>query len=158
MYVDNYLRIATAKAVSPTANTTLTDTVDLHTARDLGQGEDIFFVFTVTTAFAATGESYFQVGYGDTAVPGIFYPHTQSSNYAAADLAIGKQVTVKMSPITAQATGSSLIPITGRRYLCARVVTANSAANVGAFTCDVVIDMQGGKQFYPPGFTFVPGA
>jgi hypothetical protein len=158
MYVDNYLRIATAKAVTPAGNTTLTDTVDLQAARDVGQGEDIFFVFTVTQAFSATGETYFQVGYGDTAVPGIFYPHSQSCNYAAADLALGKQVTMKMSPITTQATGSSLIPPTGRRYLCARVVTTNATANVGAFTCDVVIGMQAGKQFYTSGFSFVTGA
>lgn len=158
MYVDNYLRIATAKAISPSATTTLTDTIDLQQARDMGQGDDIYVVFTITTSFSATGESYFQVGYGDSAVPGVFYPYSQSCFFAVADLVAGRQVVVKLSPVTNAATGSSVIPINARRWLCARVVTTNNTLLVGGFTCDVAIDIQGGKQSYNSGFSFATGA
>lgn len=167
MYVDNYTRIAgtttggvtTGKTISAAALTTLTDTIDMKQSSDIGQGEDVYFVFTITTTFGSTGDVYFQVGYGDTAAPATFYPFTQSANYAQADLVAGRQIVVRLNPITAATTTTQgAVPLNARQYLCARVVAANQVSNTGAFVCDVVHGIQGSRQAYNVGFSFVAGA
>lgn len=167
MIVDNYTRIAgtttggvtTAKSIAAAATTTLTDTIDLQQSKDMGQGEDIYFVFSITTAFSGTGECYFQVGYGDTATPTTFYPFTQSANYAQADLVAGRQIVVRLNPVTAATTTTQgAVPLNARQYLCARVVATNGTSNTGAFLCDVVHGIQGNRQYYNVGYAFVAGA
>lgn len=159
MYVDLYTRIATAKAISAGAITTITDTIDMLQAREVGQGEDIYVVFTITTAFNA-GITYFQVGYGDSAVPANFTPITQTNNYAQADLVVGKQIVCRVNPVISPSSQSGyVVPNIGRQWLCAQVVVTNSSSNTGAFTCDVVHTIQGARGSYPSGLpAFVAGA
>jgi hypothetical protein len=162
MYIDQYTRVATAKAFNTTVGTgvtTLTDTVDMQQAKDVGQGEDIYAVFTITTSLAlsVSGTTYFQVGYGDTAVPGTFYPITQTHTYGDADLVAGRQVVCRLNPLTAPSTNVT-VPLVGYRYLCARTVTSTQAT-AGAFTCDIVYNIQGNRQSYTSGLpAFVAGA
>lgn len=167
MIVDNYTRIAgtttggvtTGKSIAAAATTTLTDTIDLQQSKDMGQGEDVYFVFSITTSFSGTGECYFQAGYGDTATPTTFYPFTQSTNYAQADLVAGRQIVVRLNPVTAATTAAQgAIPLNARPYLCARVVATNGTSNTGAFLCDVVHGIQGNRQNYNVGYAFVAGA
>lgn len=167
MIIDNYTRIAgtttggvtTGKSIAAASNTTITDTIDLQQAKDMGQGEDVYFVFTITTSFGSTGDSYFQVGYGDTATPTNFYPFTTTTSYTQAELVAGRQIVCRLNPITLASTAVGYqTPINARQYLCARVVTANNTSNTGAFLCDVVHGIQGSKQSYNVGFSFVAGA
>lgn len=162
MYTDLYTRIATTKSLTAASPTTITDTIDLKNAMDIGQGEELYFVFTITTAFSATGACYFQVGYADSASPTDatgFYPFTQTVFFAQADLVAGTQIVCRFNPITAVSTQSGYATaLTGRRWIAGRVVATNGAANVGAFTLDIVTNIQGAKQAYPVGFSFVAGA
>lgn len=50
MFIDQNLRVSTAQAVTATAVSS--DTIDLSQAREIGEGADLFFVFTITETFA----------------------------------------------------------------------------------------------------------
>lgn len=161
MYTDLYTRVATAKDVVANNNVTYSDVIDLGVARDVGAGEDIYCVITVSASFANTTSCYFQVGYSADSTPSTFYPISQSYRFNNGDLVAGTVVTMRINPITAVGafTGQEM-PITGRRYLAARLVTeaVSPTTQSGKFTVDFVHGMQGVKQFYTAGFSFVAGA
>lgn len=113
--------------------------------RDIGSGGDLYVVFTVTTALAGGTNATFQVVASSSAtlasgniVVGEIGP------IVLADLTLGRQVAVKISP--------QQIAATKLRYLGAQVVTTGTHS-AGVVSADIVMDIQDGRTVYASGFT-----
>lgn len=143
MITDKFLRVSTDQEIKLTDTSAVsTDTIDLGTARDMGEGRDLFAVFTVTTAIAGGTSTQFEViAASDASLSADIV--SLGSTGAVATAAIGSQQVVRINP---------LIGKLGQRYLGMRytVVGTNSAGKV---TADIVTDIQDGKKYYASGFS-----
>jgi len=112
--------------------------------RDIGEGRELYMVFTVTTAFTGAGTISFQV-IGDSAEALSTTPRTtlgQSSAIVASTLAKGSQVAVRINPSLAS---------TAHKYIGAHY-DVTGTVGAGKVTADVVLDIQDGRKFYASGF------
>ena len=126
-----------------TATAVSTNTIDLGTARDIGEGRDLFMVFTVVLGFAGTGTITMQVVTDDNA--SLSSPTVIGSTAAitATNLTAGTQYIVRIPPLVASL---------GERYLGAQY-TCSASPTTGTFLTQMVTDIQDGKKFYASGFT-----
>ena len=128
--------ITTATAVS-------TDKIDLGTARDIGEGENLYMVFTVIQAFNTLTSLDMRVvtdnddALGSPTVIG-------SVNATLANLTAGKQYVVRLPPQIASL---------GERYLGAQYVVNGTNPTQGSILAQIVLDIQDGKKFYASGFS-----
>lgn len=141
MYADAFLQVLKDQAVTTTAVST--DTIDLGTAREVGEGKTLYLLFSVSTAFAGGTSTEFQaIG---SAAAGLTSPVVLGTTGAipTASLTAGAKFAVAINP---------QIKSTGQRYLGARyVVTGTNTA--GAVTADIVETIADGVKFYPSGYT-----
>lgn len=144
MITDKLLRVSTDQAVTTTAVST--DTIDLSVARDMGEGQDLYMNFAMTTAFAGGTSTNFEVIVADdAALTSNVTVVGASGAIATADLTLGKNIAVRVNP---------LVGSTGKRYMGARY-TVSGTNTAGKVTADVVLDIQDGKKFYASGFAVV---
>lgn len=142
MITDANLQLSAAQAVTVTAVST--NTIDLSVARDIGEGKDLYAVFTVGTAFAGGTSTTFEIiGATDAALTTGIVSLGMSDVELTAALVAGKQVAVRINPQIAS---------NGQRYLGARytVVGTNTA---GTVTCDIVETIGDGRKAYASGFS-----
>jgi hypothetical protein len=136
-----------------TANANSTDILSLATittaiannggARDIGQGENLFMVFTVVVGFGGTGTVDMQIVTDDN--DSISSPTVIGSTGAIAvgSLTAGAQFIVRIPPLVASL---------GEQFLAARYVVTSSPTT-GTILAQVVEDMQDGRKFYRSGFS-----
>ena len=125
-----------------TATAVSTDTIDLGTARDIGEGRDLFMVFTVIVAFAGTGSVNMQVVTDDNAALSSPTVIGSTGAVAVASLTAGAQYVVPIPPSVASLS---------ERYLGAQYTTASSPTT-GTILAQIVTDIQDGRKFYASGF------
>ena len=125
-----------------TATAVSTDTIDLGTARDIGEGNDLFMVFTVVVGFGGTGTITMQVVTDDNA--GLSSPTVIGATGAitATSLTAGTQYVVPIPPAVASL---------GERYLGAQY-TCSASPTTGTILAQIVKDIQDGRKFYASGF------
>ncbi len=144
MITDKLLRVSEDQAITTTAVST--DKIDLSVARDIGEGQDLFMNFAVTTAFAGGTSVKFEVVIADDAAISSNVEVVGSSDAVlTAALVAGKNEAVRINPKIASL---------GRRYLAARY-TVSGTYSAGKVTADVVMDIQDGRKFYASGFAVV---
>ena len=120
-----------------------TDKIDLGTARDIGEGRDLFMVFTIVTSFNTLTSLDLQVVTDDNA--SLSSPTVIGSvNVALANLTAGKQYVVRLPPQIASL---------GERYLGAQYTVNGSNPSTGSILAQIVMDIQDGRKFYASGFT-----
>jgi len=142
MITDKLLRVSTDQALTTTAVST--DTIDLSVARDIGEGQDLYMNFAVTTALAGGTSVKFEVIQADNAALSSGVEVIGSSDaVVTASLVAGYNTAVRINP----QIGSK-----GKRYLGARY-TISGTYTSGNVTADIVTDIQDGKKFYASGFT-----
>jgi hypothetical protein len=149
MINDIALRVSTAQAVTTTAVSV--DSVDLQNARDIGEGQGFYAVFTVGTGFSGGTSIQFEIIVADngalTTNPTVI---AASAVIPVASLGAGRQIVVSinepLNPIDA-------VP-TARRFLGARYTVAGTMS-AGTVTADMVLDYQGARRAYPSGFAVV---
>jgi hypothetical protein len=124
MIVDQFLRVSTAQAVTTTAVST--DKIDLLQAREIGEGADLFFVFTDDNASLSS--------------PTVI---AATAAIVTASLTAGAQFMVPIPPQVASL---------GERYLGAQY-TVSGTYSAGTVTADVVHNIQDGRKFYASGFS-----
>ena len=141
MITDNLLRVSEDQAVTTTAVST--DTIDLVTARDIGEGTPLYMNFAVTTAMAGGTSIKFEVI--TSANANLSSPTVVGSSdvILTAALTQGKNVVVRINPDIAGK---------GKRYLGARYPVAGTF-NAGKVTADVVETIGDGQKSYASGFT-----
>jgi cyclophilin family peptidyl-prolyl cis-trans isomerase len=141
MITDKFLRVSDAQAVTTTAVST--DKIDLSQARDIGEGDDLYMVFTVGTAFAGGTSINFNVTVADDAALSTNATTIGMSGViVTASLTAASQFIVRLNPQIASL---------GRRYLGA-TYTVVGTMSAGTVTADIVSDIQDGKKFYAGGF------
>ena len=141
MITDKLLRVSEDQAITTTAFST--DTIDLGTARDIGEGTALYMNFAVTTALANGTSVTFEVV--TSANANLSSPTVVGSSDAVltAALTAGKNVVVRITPDIAGK---------GKRYLGARYTVAGTF-NAGKVTADVVETIGDGQKYYASGFT-----
>lgn len=143
MILDKQTRLASAQAL--TASGATTDYLDIGGSRNLGDGEPMAMVFTVTTAadYTTADESYTFAIQGDDntsfSTPTVLESRAVSA--ASGGLAVGKQVVL---PIP---TGLS------ERYLRGYLTLAGTTPSISV-NCDVVPLVSVRKDYtYPNNYT-----
>ena len=141
MITDSLLRVSEDQAITSTAFST--NTIDLGTARDIGEGTALYMNFAVTTALANGTSVTFEVV--TSANANLSSPTVVGSSDAVltAALTAGKNVVVRINPDIAGK---------GKRYLGARYTVAGTY-NAGKVTADVVETIGDGQKYYASGFT-----
>jgi hypothetical protein len=143
MITDKLLRVSEDQALTTTAVST--DTIDLSVARDIGEGQDLFMNFAVTTALAGGTSVKFEVITSAAANLGSPTVIGSTDAIVTASLVAGYNTAVRINPQIASL---------GQRYLGARY-TISGTYTSGNVTADVVMDIQDGRKFYPSGVTVV---
>jgi len=143
MINDAFLRVSDAQAI--TADAASTNTIDLGTARDIGEGKQLFMVFTVGTAFNNLTSLALQVitsAAADLSTPTV----RGSQTVLLAGLTAGAQFVVPLPP---------LVGSLGQRYLGAYYDVTGTNPSAGTITADIVETIQDGKKYYASGFSVV---
>lgn len=149
MITDKLLRVSEDQVLTLNATSAVsTNTIDLSQNRDIGEGEELFFNFAITTAVASAATSVtFEIIASDAADLGTPTVLASTGAVGYASLTLGTNIALPIPP----RVGSL-----GQRYIGARYTTAgNNSAGAGKVTTDVVMDIQDGKKSYPSGFTVV---
>lgn len=144
--------------------TTYLNSIDLTNLRDIGEGNDLYMVFSFPVALiGASGLTTIEFGAiaaaadggGDAITIGTTGTFTLGTSPTASPFKAGSFTSVKLSglPVATPAVGGSIY----RRYLTARVVIAG--ASMGATSgmvvnVDIVTDMQQAlNRYYASGFS-----
>lgn len=137
--------VATITGQTVTATGVSTDKIDLGTARDIGEGRDLYMVFTVITAYAGGTSVTMDVVTDDNV--SLSSPTTRGSTGAIAvgSLTAGAQFVVPIPPLVASL---------GERYLGANY-TVSGSPSAGSILAQVVEGIQDGRKYYSSGFTVV---
>jgi hypothetical protein len=146
MIIDSRNKFCEDEAASGTQATRLEgDVIDLKTARDIGNGQPVYAVITVSTAFTSGTSSTvnFQIvsdAQEAIATDGSATVHAQTGAVAHTELTAGKRYVLPL-------------PLEGReyeRYLGLLVVTGAATTTAGAITAFLSLDPDGWKA-YPEG-------
>lgn len=144
MITDKLLRVSEDQAVTATAVST--DKIDLSVARDIGEGENLYMNFAVTTAMAGGTSLAFEIVVADDAALTSNVTVVGSSGpVLTAAMTAGFNTAVRINP----SIGSL-----GKRYVGARY-TAVGTFSAGKVTADIVHGIQDGKKAYASGFAVV---
>jgi hypothetical protein len=144
MITDSLLRVSAEQAVTTTAVST--NTVDLSVARDMGEGNDLYMNFAVSTTFSGGTSITFEIIIADDAALSSNVTVIGASGAVlTAALGAGTNIAVRFNP---------LIGSNGKRYLGARY-TVSGTYSAGKVIADVVETIQDGKKYYASGFAVV---
>ncbi|HEY6026403.1 MAG TPA: hypothetical protein VIV09_05835 [Pseudolabrys sp.] len=148
MITDALLQLSNAQAV--TSSAVSTNTIDLSLARDLGSGEDLYFVWTVDTTATAAGAATvnFQIISSAAANLGTPTVLSQTDAIGKAELTAGRKsiaLCLDRAVLNAQ-------PV-GQRYLGCQYTVGTGPLTAGAFTCNVTHDPQDAQKYYASGFS-----
>ena len=148
MITDKLLRISEDQDIGALGNNAVeySSAIDLGVQRDVAQGEDLYFVFTVTESFAGLTDLTVAIisdTTDDTFGSGSVVQHATTAAILTANLTAGTQFALKLPPIF----GGKHNRYLGARYTC------NGDPTAGMITADVVLDVQDGLKFYASGFT-----
>lgn len=126
-----------------TGDAVSTNTIDLGTARDIGEGQQLYMVFTVVTAFDNLTSLDLEV---ISSANANLSSHTvlAETNVLLAGLTAGKQYVVAIPPQIASL---------GQRYLGARYDVNGTNPTAGSILAEVVMNIQDGRKFYASGFS-----
>ena len=132
----------TGQAALPVAGTPVvsTNTIDLSVIRDMGEGEDLYAVFTVVAAYNNLTSLQFEVigATNDTLTTGV--------------VSIGSSGPVVLASLTANATFYVRInpqnASKGTQYIGARYSTVGTTPTTGSVCAYITKDIQDGRKYY----------
>lgn len=145
MITDLFLSLSAKQAV--TASAASTNTIDLLTAQDIGEGENLYMHWSVdTTALASGGASNvtFQIIISDNADLSSPVVIAQTGAIAKGTLLAGYRTALPIPP---------QIKSLGKRYLGAYYAVDTNNLTAGNFTAQIVKNIQDGQKNYASGFT-----
>lgn len=130
-----------------TSGVVSTNTIDLGTARDVGEGEELFAVFTVIGTFTAGSMTSLTIDVITSANADLSSSTAiASKTIAAGSIASGSQFVIAIPPNV-----GSL----GQRYLGAKYTAVGANPTALNVLGQVVHDIQDGRKSYTSGFLVV---
>ena len=151
MITDNSLLLEVGGSASSaiTATRLTENVIDLSAARDIGEGEDLYMVFTVTVTGTNSGTVTFQALVADNdAMSTNSFVIAESTAFVATTLTAvsstdpnGTVIVLRLPPRIASI---------GQRYLSGRFLVASTVGAVKV-NCTIVKDVQDGQKFYARG-------
>ncbi|WP_026601473.1 Bbp16 family capsid cement protein [Methylomonas sp. 11b] len=150
MITDALLQLSFAQAVTSTAVST--NTIDLSQARDIGQGGDLYAVFTVDEAATASGSATVTFQIISSAAANLSSPTVliETAPIAKTELTLGRDpiaICIPESFLAAQ-------PI-GQRYLGVQYTVATGPLTAGKFSCAITDSEVSVGKNYASGFSVV---
>lgn len=127
--------------------------IDLSTARDVGEGEDLFFMIHIVAAVTGATSVQWDAIYAtdDLLTTGVIVAGSTGAIPVSGNaLAIGTVHTIAVNPLlrySATAESSK-----GARYLGLRYIVIGTAG-AGSYCGYITLNPQDGKKFYASGFT-----
>ena len=150
MILDEGLEFADATALDTTGTDTdlIGDVIDIGVARDIGQGQPLYFVVQITTALTSGGSATVQFSLASDSVEDVATDGTQSIHFlsnaiAVADLTAGKKLIFPLP----MGDGDAAITTGYERYLGFQTVTAVAALTAGAVNAFLTLDPHGSKNY-----------
>lgn len=144
MIVDNLLALSAAQAVTSTAVST--NTLDLLTAQDIGEGRALYVDFKVPTTFTAGGSATLTIQIISSASANLGTPTVldQTGAIPVASLIAGYRTVLRIPP---------QIGSLGQRYLGIQYTVATGPMTAGAIDARIVQDIEDGLgKNYTSGF------
>lgn len=139
----------TGQAALPVAGTPVvsTNTIDLSVIRDMGEGEDLYVVFTVVAAYNSLTSLQMEVigATNDTLTTGIV-PIGSTGAVPLASLTANATFYVRINPQNASK---------GTQYIGARYSTVGTTPTTGSVCAYITKDIQDGRKYYPSGFAVI---
>jgi len=128
----------------------VTDVIDLRQARDVGIGDDIYVVITVTEAFNLLTSIEFSVKAStDNAIAAGDTTVATTGSILLASLVVGARFAIRIQhPVVASAGAAAV----GARYLGVFADVTGTNPTAGKVLVDLVIDPQTRHIDYPKGF------
>ena len=125
--------------------------IDLGTARDIGEGEDVFFMIHVIAAVTgATSVQWDAIYASNAALTSDVVVAGSTGAILQAALTAGSVHTISVNPqLRYNATTASY---NGNRYLGLRYIVIGTAS-AGSYCGYITLNPQDGKKFYASGFT-----
>lgn len=153
MYVDNNLVVSGAVSAagvvsgqtgySAGASVLSTNSVDLGSKRDIGEGQDLYGRFEVTIAGAGGTSIECQIiAADDAALTTSVAVLGTTGAIPIASLTLASRFSCAINPKLASK---------GQRYVGARYVSVGTTT-AGSFFADIGAEIQDGQKFYPSGF------
>jgi hypothetical protein len=144
MYTDDLLRVSEDQAV--TASAVSNYSINLGTARDIGEGKPLFMVFTVTETFQTLTSLTFNIciDTNQNLATANSVIASKTVTRASGGLAAGQQHVLQIPPQIASL---------GRQYLGASFTVGGSNATAGKVTVDITDTIQDGMKFPASGFS-----
>ena len=134
------------QTVTGTGNVLSTNTIDLGSNRDIGEGEDLYLRFQVGTVFAGLTALELQfIAADDAALTTNVTVIDSSGAIPVASLTAGARFVLDLNP----RIGSN-----GQRYIGARYVITGTGTT-GTLFADLGLEISDGKKFYPSGFSVI---
>lgn len=141
---DALLQLASAQGSITSSTVVSTNTIDKSVQRDLGDGEDLYAVFSIDTAFAGGTSLTLQVIESAAANLGTPTVIVSTGAIPLASLTAGAMFALKLPP---------QVNSRGLRYLGAQYVPAGTFS-AGAISATITKDLPtSGAVYYPSGFT-----
>lgn len=144
MYVDDLLKLSAAQAVTATAVST--NTIDLLTAQDIGEGENLYVDFKVGAAFTAGGAATMTAQLITSASANLSSPTVidQTGAIPVASLVAGYRTALRIPP---------QIGSLGQRYFGINYVVATGPMTAGDISARIVRNIEDGQnKNYASGF------
>lgn len=148
MLTDALLQLSSSQTV--TASAVSTNTIDLGVARDLGQGTDLFFCWTVDEAATAAGAATVTFQIITSAAAALSSP----TILAQTDAIAKTELTLARKPIILRIPSAIVLaaPV-GQRYLGCQYTIATGPLTAGKFSCTILQEDPGVGKYYASGFT-----
>jgi hypothetical protein len=148
MILDAQTQLSSAQAV--TASAVSANTIDLGTARDVANGDELHVAITVDVAAAAAGAATVTFQAITSASANLSTPTViaQTDAIGKADLPAGRRPII----LTLSRHVLASLPI-GQRYLGLNYLVGTGPLTTGSFTASVVTDPQDVARNYASGFS-----
>lgn len=144
MITDKLLRLSDSQAITGTEVSE--NLINLSQAREIGEGKNLFMVFTIMEAFNTLTDLTFAILTNNvedlTTTPTTIASKTVT--LASGGLALGQQHVLPIPPQIASL---------GEQYLGASYTVNGSNPSTGQITTDIVEAVQDGKKFYASGYS-----